>query len=50
MRKCIDSSQKFSVVKQKSFLPLAAGNIDLSIDITHDSVSKLDFYSWKLVW
>lgn len=39
MRKCVDGSQKISIAKQKSFLPLAAGNIDMSIDGTHDTVS-----------
>lgn len=44
MRKCVDDSQKISVAKQKSFLALAAGNIDISIEGTHDAVSEFNFF------
>lgn len=39
MRKCADGSQKINFSKHKQLLPLAVGNIDVSIDGTHDTVS-----------
>lgn len=44
MRKCADGSQKMSVAKQKSFLSLVAGNIDISIEGTHDTVRKFNVH------
>lgn len=44
MRKCTNGSQKISVAKQKAFLSLVKGNIDISIDATHDTVSKFYFF------
>lgn len=38
LRKCVDGEQKIDFSKHKSLLPLAAGNIDISIDGTHDTV------------
>lgn len=39
MRQCSDGSQKINISKHKTLLPLAVGNIDISIDGTHDTVS-----------
>lgn len=44
MRKCADGSQKINVAKQKSFLSLVAGNIDISVEGTHDTVSEWHLY------
>lgn len=43
MRKCVDGDQKIDFSKHKSLLPLAAGNIDISIDGTHDGT-----VNWKI--
>ncbi|XP_055295197.1 uncharacterized protein LOC129564970 [Sitodiplosis mosellana] len=37
MRQCSDGSQKIDISKHKSLMPLAMGNIDISIDATHDT-------------
>lgn len=39
MRQCSDGSQSIDISKQKSFMALAAGNIEVIIDATHDTVS-----------
>lgn len=39
MRQCSDGSQTINISKHKTLLPLAVGNIDISIDGTHDTVS-----------
>lgn len=40
MRKCVNGEKKINVAKHKTLLPLAVGNIDISIDGTHDTVSS----------
>lgn len=39
LRQCADGTQKINIAKHKALLPLAVGNIDISIDGTHDTVS-----------
>lgn len=51
LRKCADGSEKISIAKQKSFLSLVAGNIDLSVEGTHDNVSEelIPIFNQKLM-
>ncbi|XP_031623474.1 uncharacterized protein LOC116340881 [Contarinia nasturtii] len=37
MKQCADGSQKISIASHKNLLPLAAGTIDMTIDVTHDT-------------
>lgn len=41
MRNCVNEKQKFSIAKYKNYLALARGNIDISVEGTHDTVIKL---------
>lgn len=43
MRKCENGQQKINMSKYKNFLSLARGNIDISVDATHDTVRNNQF-------
>lgn len=54
MKKCSDGSQTINISKYKTMLPLAMGNIDITIEGEHDvrhSLSKQTFilkYEWNI--
>lgn len=49
MVKCSDGTQKIDISKHKSLMPLAMGNIDISIDATHDNVSFFRLFKF-ITW
>lgn len=42
MSKCVDGSQPIDISKQKSFLSLAKGTIQVKLDGEHDTVSEIN--------
>lgn len=44
MRKCMNGEKKISIAKHRSLMPLAVGNIDVSIDGSHDTVSRWNLF------
>lgn len=39
-RKCMDDTKKIDVSKFKNFLPMAAGQLTIHHDVTHDTVNE----------